>query len=171
MKLFQFMEQTNPQLRIILCAYNYTIWFLYVLKTNLNIAVLNLAAQNTMQYVHVDVLQLVLNSKATAYALGPPSQCVLVSNGQTAPGRYCLWYHTDTILSEIFATVYENGSQITCYAVNGDWLFIIYYVLTSIDHVISVQHLVLQELWKPQPVAKHMANCLLWAFYCNNGIL
>ena len=29
---------------------------------------------------------------------------------------------------------------------NGDWLFITYYVLKSIDHMISIQNMVLQEL-------------------------
>ena len=29
-----------------------------------------------------------------------------------------------TVVSEVLATVNENQSQITCYAVNGDWLFI-----------------------------------------------
>ena len=38
----------------------------------------------------------------------------------------------------------ENKSQITRYAANGDWLFVTYYVLKSIDHAISVQ-----ELQKP----------------------
>ena len=61
-------------------------------------------------------------------------------------GSYCI------AVSEVLATNNENGSQITCYAVNGDWVFIMYYVLKSIDHAISVQHWVLQELWKPQYV-------------------
>ena len=54
------------------------------------------------------------------------------------------------MISKVLAAANKNGSQITCYAVNGDQLFIPYYVLKSIDHVISVQHWVLQELWKPQ---------------------
>ena len=49
-----------------------------------------------------------------------------------------------TAVSKVLATANENGSQhqITCYAANGDWLFITYYVLKpiAIDHAISVQH-------------------------------
>ena len=47
------------------------------------------------------------------------------------------------MVSEVLATANENGSQITCYAVNGDWLFIMYYILKSIDHVISIQNVAL----------------------------
>ena len=41
-----------------------------------------------------------------------------------------------------FRTANENGSQITWYAANGDWLFITSCFEISIDHAISVQHLV-----------------------------
>ena len=44
-------------------------------------------------------------------------------------------------VSKVRATANENRSQITCYAMYGDCLFITYYVLKSIDHTISVQHL------------------------------
>ena len=45
-----------------------------------------------------------------------------------------------TAVSEVLATDSENGSQITCYDANGDWLFIMYYALKSIDHAIFDQH-------------------------------
>ena len=51
-----------------------------------------------------------------------------------------------TAVSKVLATANKNRSQITCYIANGDLLFITYYVLKSIDCVISVHHLVLQEI-------------------------
>ena len=55
-----------------------------------------------------------------------------------------------TTVSDILKTANENRSQITCYAVNSDWLFIMYYVLKSIDHTIFIENVMLQELQKLQ---------------------
>ena len=55
-----------------------------------------------------------------------------------------------TAVSKLIATANQNRSQITCYTANGDLLFITYYVLKSIDCVISIHHLMLQEILKPQ---------------------
>ena len=56
-----------------------------------------------------------------------------------------------TAVSKVLATANKNGvTSHVIYAANGDWLFITCYVLKSIDHAISIQNMVLQELWKPQ---------------------
>ena len=44
-------------------------------------------------------------------------------------------------VSEVLATANKNGSQIICYAAHGNWLFIMYYKLKSIDHAISIKNL------------------------------
>ena len=49
---------------------------------------------------------------------------------ETYPSKSCQfaiqYSDTDTAVSEVLVTTNKNGSQITCYAANGDWLFISY---------------------------------------------
>ena len=41
-------------------------------------------------------------------------------------------YPRGTAVCEVLATANENGSQITCYAANNDWLFMTCYILEPI---------------------------------------
>ena len=55
------------------------------------------------------------------------------------------------VVYKVLATANQDRSQITCYAANGDWVATCYVMcFESIHHAISIQHLVLQELWKLQ---------------------
>ena len=53
--------------------------------------------------------------------------------------------HSNIAVFKDLATANENESQVTCYPTHGDWLFVTYYILKSIDHTISVQNLVLNR--------------------------
>ena len=44
-------------------------------------------------------------------------------------------YPRGTAVCEVLAIANENGSQITCYTANDDWLFMTCYILESITYV------------------------------------
>ena len=60
-------------------------------------------------------------------------------------------------VSEVLATANENGSQITCYAANDDWLFII--IINIIIH--TLQQKMLRAWTQPMPTL-----CNIFEIYC-----